>query len=227
MNCWICGLVAETGEHRVKASDLRSMYGHVSQSKPIYLHTDQQRNKVVKGLRSELLKCSALICARCNNERTQPYDRAWEKLSTFFSSSRLELRGGQIIRLDSIFPGTMKRSMLCVHLYFVKLFGCMIAEHEIPINIAPFAYATMNGIAHPKVHVAFGPSLLHRGRAYPGGTDLHTANLDGQCRYATWFYILEKVAANIIYSEPGEHRRSLVHSWHPDTVGKRLRMAAF
>lgn len=211
----------------MKASDLRSMYGHLSQNNPIYLHTDQQRNQLVKGLRSQLLKCGALICAKCNNERTQPYDRAWERLSEFFSSRRPAIRSGQVVRLDGAFPGTVKRSMLHVHLYFVKLFGCMIAEHRVPIEIKPFADALLNGAAHPRVHIAFGPSLLHRGRAYPGSTDLHTASLDGRCRYAAWFYVLERVAANIIYSEPGEHRRGLVHSWHPDTAGKRLRLAAF
>jgi hypothetical protein len=42
-----------------------------------------------------------------------------------------------------------------VHLFFLKLFGCMICEakangHEVPIDIAPFSNAIMSGQPIPK-----------------------------------------------------------------------------
>ena len=42
-----------------------------------------------------------------------------------------------------------------VHLFFLKLFGCMICEakangHEVPIDIAPFSNAIMSGQPHPE-----------------------------------------------------------------------------
>ena len=47
MNCWICGSSAQTGEHLIKASDMRSIFGHIRQSRPVYLHSASQRNHPV------------------------------------------------------------------------------------------------------------------------------------------------------------------------------------
>jgi hypothetical protein len=41
---WICGSPADSGEHVVKRSDLKSLVGVVSQSDPLYIHTAKRRN---------------------------------------------------------------------------------------------------------------------------------------------------------------------------------------
>jgi hypothetical protein len=48
-----------------------------------------------------------------------------------------------------------------VHLFFLKLFGCMICEakangHGIPINVKPFSDAIMLNRPHPEVYLQFG-----------------------------------------------------------------------
>jgi hypothetical protein len=49
--------------------------------------------------------------------------------------------------------------MTNVHLFFLKLFGCIISEalangHEVPIDIKSFSKAIMAGRPHPEVHLA-------------------------------------------------------------------------
>jgi hypothetical protein len=39
MRCWICSDEADSAEHLIKASDLRALFGNVSQKNPIYFHT--------------------------------------------------------------------------------------------------------------------------------------------------------------------------------------------
>ena len=52
--------------------------------------------------------------------------------------------------------------MRYVHLYVVKLFGCMIVEGGVTqIDIGPFASSILNDRIHPNVYVAFGLSLIH------------------------------------------------------------------
>lgn len=216
MKCWICGNKATTGEHKTKASDLRALYGSVSQKKPLFFHTDQRRNQKVGSIKSNKFKFDALICSHCNSARTAPHDKAWEQLSKFLREKNPAIKKGDAISLHKIFPGAVSKSMLYVHLFFVKLFGCAIVEHGIPIDIGPFAEAILQQILHPKVFLAFGSSL----NMGTGLTNMETANINGRCVYATWFYIVEPVAVNVIYAEPSEKREGLVHAWNPSTISK-------
>lgn len=223
MKCWICGSEANTGEHRTKASDLKSEFGKISQQNPLYLHTKEKRNVKVNSIkRSKALKSDALICANCNNAETSAFDKAWESLSNYLRG-REDLRKGSIVKLDKIFPGKVKDSMLNVHLYFVKLFGCAIKEHHVPIDLSIFSQSVLNKKAHPKVHICIGITKSLE----TGNTDLQTANLSGKCAFATWFYIIGNIAVNVMYAEPNEKRKGLINSWHPTKQTKRLCLSEF
>ena len=78
MKCWICENKGDTVEHLIKGSDLRNDFGEVSQTKPLYFHTDQKKNIPIKSIKkSQRLKSDAPMCNYCNSNRTQPFDRAW------------------------------------------------------------------------------------------------------------------------------------------------------
>lgn len=226
MTCWICGAEGDTGEHRIKASDLRSRFGHISQDKPIFFHDAQRRNQRIKGLRVSLLKFDSPICAGCNNDRTSPHDKAWERLSTFLSGKDKHIRNRKVLNLSAVFPGSVKRSLLDVHLYFVKLFGCIVAERGIAIPIQPFSTALITNTAHPNIYIAIGPSLSLARRPV-GFSDLETVSLDGRIRFASWFYVLDTVSVNIMYAEPEERRNGLVNAWHPKKITKCLHLKEF
>jgi len=218
MKCWICGNKATTGEHKIKASDMRTLYSDVSQQKPLYFHTDQKRNQKVGSIKSNKFKFDSLICSDCNNARTARHDKAWEQLSKFLREKSPAINKGDVISLQAVFPRAVSESMLDVHLFFVKLFGCAIVEHKVPVDILPFSTAILQQIPHPKVFLAFGSSL----NMGTGMTNIETGNLNGLCVYATWFYIVEPIAVNVIYSEHSEKREGLVHAWHPSTITKSI-----
>jgi hypothetical protein len=226
MKCWICGGEANSGEHLIKASDLRSLFGRVTQDKPIYFHTSAKRNQPIRGIKSDKLKYGAHICGTCNNERTQPYDRAWERLSEHLRSRNPPIQNGTIIYLDEVFHGSVRHSMLHVHLFFLKLFGCLIVEHSIPLDISEFSSAIMGDTPHPKVHLAFWTGLHDDSRKHVGRTPVQTAALNGCIVYAGWFYIVDRVAVNVIYAEPTERREGLLWSWHPSTVGECVQVVS-
>lgn len=223
MNCWICGAEAKTGEHKLKASDLKSEFGKVSQQKPIYVHSANIQNLKVSSIRkSTALKYTAKICAQCNNDRTSDADKAWEKLSTYLRA-RKNLQTNSIISLENIFPGSTKISMLHVHLFFLKQFGCAIEELSIPIDILAFSEAILKNKPHPKVHISIG---LSNG-IQTGSTDVETASINGKCVFAAWMYTIGSITVNIMYAEPNERRKGLKNSWHPNTVTKRMKLAKF
>jgi len=221
MECWICGSDAGTGEHVIKASDLRAVFGVITQKKPIYTHTRLRKNQPIGGIKSDSLKYGARICARCNNERTQPHDRAWEHLANYLRSKHPPIEDSTVIDLDKVFPRAVKRSMLGVHLFFVKLFGCLIVEHAVPLDVQPFADAILRGVAHPKVHLAF---WAHPPRKRAGRTPVFVSKVGDILQYAGWVYVLDHIAVNVVYLESPQRRKDLVHAWHPSTVCKRLRI---
>ena len=225
MKCWICGNDGTTREHKTKASDLRALFPNVTQKQPIFLHTDQEKNQKIGSVKSAKLKFSSRICAECNNVRTAKYDRAWESLSKFLREKEPSINKGDVICLDKVFPKHVAHSMLDVHLFFVKLFGCIIIEKGLPINIAPFSEAIMCQKPHPKVYIAFGPAL----DSGTGVSDMEMAinNRNGKCAFATWFYIVGSVLVNVMYAEPNERRQGLVHAWHPSTISKYLHISNF
>lgn len=223
LKCWICGGDAGSREHLVKASDLKSMFGPgVTQSAPLYFHDSHSRNQPVGGYKSKKLKYSPLLCSYCNNERTQSHDYAWEKLSEYLRTRNPPLRGGSAVKLTRVFPGSVRTSMLEVHLFFLKQFGCFIAQEKMPIPLEPFSKAILNGVPHPNVFIGFWVGLGPPGRKYVGRTQVQAALLNGHVAYAAWFYLVGPIAVNVIYSLPGEHRVGLARSWHPSSSERRI-----
>ena len=212
--CWICKTnKADSGEHKTKRSDLLAVLGKPSQEEPFYYHDLHKANRPVGSLDAKILKSPVRICAYCNNTHTQPHDRAWEIMSDSLRSRRLAV--GQWVRCNGIFREFTKREMLNVHLFFVKLFGCMLAEakangFDLPIGIAPFSTAILSGLPHAEVHLQFG-----RHDGVVGRSNLHCWRTDpGQSVLAAWLYELDTIAVSVMYVQAGrfEHRRDL---WHP------------
>jgi len=226
--CWICKKnKADSGEHKTKRSDLLSVLGKPTQGEPFFYHDMLKANRPVGSLDANILKSPVRICVHCNNTRTQPHDRAWETMSDRLRSRRLAV--GQWVRCNRVFGYSTKREMLNVHLYFLKLFGCMIAEakangHDVPIDLDPFSKAIMSGTPHAEAHLQFGK---HDGSV--GRSDLHCWTTDpGKSVLGGWLYELETIAVSVIYVQAGrfEHRRDL---WHPHsrTSAKRFQIADF
>ena len=226
--CWICKKnKADSGEHKTKRSDLLAVLGKVSQKQPFFYSDTKRKNHVVGSLDAKILKSPVRICAHCNNARTQPHDRAWERMSDRLRSRRLMI--GRWVRCNRIFGYFTKREMLAVHMYFLKLFGCMIAEakangHEVPIDLDVFSNAIMSGRPHPEVHLQFGRYDLGIGRS-----DLHCWKTEpGGSVLGGWLYQLEPIAVSVLYVQAGkfEERQDL---WHPHsrTSAKRFLVADF
>ena len=200
MKCWICGQEGNTGEHMIKASDLRSYFGDISQKSPIFFHTSDKRNIPVGTLKSKRFKFDVLICNKCNSALTQPYDRSWESLSVYLRSNWPDILKSRKINLEKAFPGRVHRSMLFVHLFFVKLFGCKIVESKAPIDTGSLSEALLKKKAHKDIFIAFGPRPGKVDYKYAGLTPIHSMDIDGVSAFATWLYMIDKLAVNVIYA---------------------------
>lgn len=232
MKCWICGAEeAATREHLVKASDLKALFGKPSQRAPLFLSTTnrrgmpKRRNLRVGSLKSDTLKFAHHICLSCNSAVTQPYDYAWEHCSKELRASMPRLLERGVFRANWLFPYDTRRAMRGVHLYFTKLFGCLVVEGGIPIDTAPLAEAIMSGKPHPNLYLAFGQMAMPVEMA--GGSNVVMEQMDGETAFATWFYSLGDLVVNVMYALPGERRQGLEVAWHPRMGSQCLRFTQY
>jgi hypothetical protein len=225
--CWICRTSeGTTREHLIKRTDLKSLFEKSGRGGPYYFSDVGQVNKIVQGLKSNTLKSPVLICAECNGSRTQDHDLAWEWMSNWLRA-KSALRVGETVRPNRIFRYDTHRHMLGVHLYFVKLFGGMIAEgpekekqgvEKIPIDITPFADAIMRGRPHKEVYLQFG-----RGDGSVGRSSLFCyKSEDGKSVKAVWVHRVGPVAVNVLFLQGGVRWDNLRLAWNPNkNLGSR------
>jgi hypothetical protein len=209
--CWICGGPdAKTREHKIKRTDLKQVFGDFDQADPHYWMNGKDI-KTVGSLKADILKMGIRICNECNSARTQPHDFAWERLSTWLNRLRPTLRTGTAVRGNRVFGYNTRRQMTDAHLFFVKLFGGMLAESgNCPIPIEPFAKAIMTSRAHPEMYLQ-----IDEGDGTVGWSNLTTAQIPSGHYIAVWLYRLDRFFVHVIYARAGAPWEKLGRLWHP------------
>jgi hypothetical protein len=134
--CWICGAPADSGEHKAKRSDIRSILGTPTQHRPFHLRSQKDGKQKLIGLNTQAVIWSDKICSPCNNAVSAPYDRAWEKLSTFLQKHP---KGLPSINLQTVYGPKYQAELHNLYLYFVKLFGCYIVNSGVQIDTEDFS----------------------------------------------------------------------------------------
>ena len=88
--------------------------------------------------------------------------------------------------------------MINVHLYFLKLFGCMLVEagDKPLIDIAPLSDAIMNGMPHREVYLQLGRCDGEIGRS-----NLHCILTEHGHVMAFLLYQLDKIAISVMFAQ--------------------------
>ncbi|MFM0644528.1 hypothetical protein PQR14_09360 [Paraburkholderia bryophila] len=225
MKCWICGAEADSGEHLPKDSTLKDLFGNVTQQKPLYHSGARGRNKRLQSTNSKLVKLRVL-CAQCNSSRTQRLDRAWDGFMEYLNNNEHSLNTGSVIRFNRACGYRAREKMLNLHLYAVKLFGCVAAEHSIPLDLSGMADAIKHRRPYRKVYLGLGKRTWLKSLAVAGPSDVE-ADLDGdKCVFAVWFLTIGKWEFQFIYAVSGQQREGLADTWNP-ALNRRVRLKKF
>ncbi len=123
--CWWCAGVADSREHRHKASVLRRMWS----DEGLYLGRDGEDLYNLRSWRSDAVKFSKVLCQRCNNVRSQPFDKAYDVYAEFLQSTAGRLPRGESIDWRQIYGADWQESARLLGCYAVKNFACWIAEN--------------------------------------------------------------------------------------------------
>jgi len=137
--CWICNSPADSREHKIKKADIIRVYGKGSSFHKKDLHYCRHDGQIVslRGPDSKDIKFDRVICRKCNNERTQPFDRAYDAFIEHIESNRdLILRHRQI-DFQNVYGNNWENLQLNLFRYFAKMLGCRIADfgEKVPMDL--------------------------------------------------------------------------------------------
>jgi len=182
-------------------------------------------NEPIVGIGSNKLTFKTRICKPCNNERTQPYDCAWQLLSKYLQTHWPIIVKNGYFSLLNVFPKDTQKYALHVHLYFVKLLGCKLVEEKVPINIGRFSEALLSGRSHRDVFLTFANApeiptfdgeLIFSSRVEFGHYNSCLPDM------GLWTYMLHPVAMRIAYLSPSSPHAFRSNAWHPNQASNNL-----
>lgn len=133
--CWWCQTgPATTGEHKFKRSDLARLVG----DSLLIWGDDTGRRREIRGRsgldrdRYKVVKFPKSMCGRCNNVRSQPFDRAYEQYAAYVSA-RKWLHSTPGIDFRQIYGPIWAEPVLNLARYYAKHFACRMARTGLPI----------------------------------------------------------------------------------------------
>lgn len=138
--CWWCDAIADSREHRVKASQLKRMFktsNHLFLGGGVY-----ERGTRINGVRSKAMLFPKVLCQKCNNARSQPFDGAYDRFVQKVVDDPEYFRTRTEFDMAEIFPDDRDGGAKLAR-YYVKNIGCRIAEagFAVPQQLIDF----MNG----------------------------------------------------------------------------------
>lgn len=127
--CWICGAPSDSREHVIKRSDLSRRYGKLPFDQTGgMLHVKGKISRRIQSSNSKSLKYPLIICSECNNERSQPWDKAYEKFEKWLFHNSALIFKQRFVDLEEVYGAEVSFSCPNLYKYFVKAFGCRLAD---------------------------------------------------------------------------------------------------
>jgi hypothetical protein len=150
--CWWCGSLDLSKEHKYKKSDIkREYYKDVKEGATINLGLYEISNLSKKGMpiqgpNSKVVKFKANLCQKCNNERSQEFDKSYDKLISFLKLNETKTLENPKISMRDIFGLNWRAEKEYFIKYFIKNLGCLLSEVniEVPKNIIDFLDMKLN-----------------------------------------------------------------------------------
>lgn len=120
--CWWCKSTADSKEHKFKRSDLHRMWGNDD----YLLKGDNSTGALrrINGPNARAVKFEAFLCARCNNQRSQPFDYAYDRFADYVWGNLKTLWYRRSLNFGTIYGSTWAVDTESLARYVIKHAGC-------------------------------------------------------------------------------------------------------
>lgn len=148
--CWWCGDKATSREHRYKKSDLVRQFGRGTYwGTQALVRGVEGRTFDIQGPNSKEVKFGALMCATCNNARSQPFDRSYDEFTKYIAEHDDRVLAANAIDVGLIYGRRWREGHANLMRYVVKHAACRLAEAEIDIgNDLPAFFGRRRSVAN-------------------------------------------------------------------------------
>ncbi|MCD8454072.1 hypothetical protein LNJ08_06660 [Tenacibaculum finnmarkense genomovar ulcerans] len=133
-NCWICGELADSEEHKFKASDLKRNYG--KKFKAYYI---EDEITPIDTFKHKKVKFDKIICEYCNVKRTRKHDDAYDIFTKYSELNFEKLLNEKVIDFKNVYGDSWKEQKRNLYRYYAKHAGCKIIENEYNENLSSLA----------------------------------------------------------------------------------------
>ncbi|WP_157050434.1 hypothetical protein [Herbaspirillum rhizosphaerae] len=188
--CCLCGSSESlTGEHKIKASALRKIFGN--DAMVIGKFDGKSKPRPAQGPKSSAFHFAVPLCASCNSTRTQAPDCEFDRFHALVSTSLATGRTpDEVFNMREYEIGS--EPYLNVFRYFAKLLCCHVAESggPRPLAVSEFALGNMDRnvvllhIDADPIYAAYESSLGENRFAGHGGL---IVPVDAETELATGF----------------------------------------
>ncbi|MHC3390508.1 hypothetical protein ACLQ2E_13710 [Streptomyces lavendulocolor] len=150
--CWWCGNPADSREHRYKKTDVVRSFGAGPWSDPVVrVRSGSGYEDRIQGPDSNKLKFNKVLCASCNNTKSQPFDRAYETFAHYLHENEDTIIQTGKVRLSDIYGRYWRERRGELAKYLVKNICCRLAKDGIRTPTTVIDY--MNGASHKVAHI--------------------------------------------------------------------------
>ena len=117
----MCGTAeANSAEHRLKKSDIERAYGRGSYQRdaaPVHVRNGIISKKYIQGSDSDILKYEKIICRRCNDTISQPFDRAYDAFIAWLLKNEFDILKYHFINFAEAFGSDFETSQRNLYKY--------------------------------------------------------------------------------------------------------------
>lgn len=139
-NCWICGNIADSEEHKFKASDIKRYHG-----KKIDAYYISGGVTKLNSYKDKSLKFPKVICINCNNILTRPHDDAYDQFIDFCYKSYSKILELPILNFEMIYGESWQTKKADLYRYYAKHAGCKIVTSNFKADVSDLAQFIRGG----------------------------------------------------------------------------------
>jgi hypothetical protein len=212
--CWWCReRSADSNEHRWPRSLIEKLYGpgsYVSGGGSQPIHGSGEIQRQVRSAGARLLTYRSSLCAKCNNERSQPFDTA---LIDFFhyaiNNAELMIKSQQI-DFSKVYGSSWSMGINALLRAFAKDMGCRFVDSgmEVPQDIV--ALLNEGWAAHPIIETYLDLNLgilstFEDTKSFLGKSDFESMQSaeDESVRAVSYFYNVSYLRCFVGYRSRG------------------------
>lgn len=143
-SCWWCASPADSREHRYKKTDVVRAFGPGPWTDGVVrVRSDSDYEEHIQGPNSDKLKFAKVLCANCNNAKSQPFDVAYDTFASFVHLNSEAVVKSGTFQFSKIYGTGWRDARRDLGRYFIKNICCRLAEDGVRVPSVVIDY--MNG----------------------------------------------------------------------------------